>query len=300
MAATKPVYLIDASIYIFRSYFAMPDRWFSPEGYSVNAVYGYFQFLLKFLDQQQPKFIGAAFDESLGTCFRNEIYQDYKSSRVLPDEELAFQLEGCRVLTELMGISSHGSQIYEADDLIATMANLARINNRPVCIVSRDKDLGQLIRRKHDSLWDYAAEKRYSKTNFFEHYRVRPDQLIDYLRLVGDPIDDIPGVPGIGKKTASDLLAIFGSVYNMQMNLDKVADCPIRGAKSIASKIHSFEEQLEMTHVLITLIDDAPMGIGFDDLQWQKPSLSALEEFIEDYGLGNRLRSQLQRYQWIN
>ncbi|MEE8057293.1 MAG: PIN domain-containing protein [Pseudomonadales bacterium] len=123
---TQPVYLIDASIYIFRAWFAIPDGWYSPEGYSVNALYGYTQLLLKFLQIVRPTRVAAAYDESLGSCFRNEIYPDYKSSRALPDEALAFQLAACKSLTEIMGITSLASVRYEADDIIATLASRAQ------------------------------------------------------------------------------------------------------------------------------------------------------------------------------
>ena len=132
---SQPVYLIDASIYIFRAYFAIPDEWHSPDGHSVNALYGYTQFLLKFLQQTKPDRIAAAYDESLGSCFRNDIYPDYKSSRALPDEELAFQLSACRGLTELLGIMSPASERYEADDIIATLATQAQQQGESVAIV---------------------------------------------------------------------------------------------------------------------------------------------------------------------
>ena len=115
------VWLIDASIYIFRAYFSLPDRWHTAEGMPLNAVYGYVGFLLDFLAETEvPPHCAAAFDESLGTCFRNDIYAQYKASRELPDEALALQLEACRKVTECLGIPSYSGQRYEADDYLRT------------------------------------------------------------------------------------------------------------------------------------------------------------------------------------
>ena len=111
MAANR-LWLLDASIYIFRAWFSMPDRWHTPDGMPLNAVYGYTRFLLEFIEQQQPANLAAAFDESLGSCFRNDIYPAYKASRELPDEALAFQLEACRSVTELLAVPAFsGSRI---------------------------------------------------------------------------------------------------------------------------------------------------------------------------------------------
>ena len=123
------LYLVDASIYIFRAYFSLPERWPSPQGYPQNAVYGYTSFLLAFIQDlgaRQSHCVAATFDESLGSCYRNRIYPDYKVSRELPDEALAYQLDACRRVTELMGIACFAGSEYEADDYIATLARLGR------------------------------------------------------------------------------------------------------------------------------------------------------------------------------
>src|SRR5690554_4872288 len=111
--APKPSLLLDASIFIFQYYFSLPDNWLSEEGYSTNAVYGYTAFLLRLLEEQRPEHIAACFDESLGSCFRNSIYLDYKCSRPPADEALAFQLRACREVSELLGIASFSSSDYE-------------------------------------------------------------------------------------------------------------------------------------------------------------------------------------------
>jgi 5'-3' exonuclease len=294
---SQTVYLVDASIYIFRAYFSIPDEWHSPDGHSVNALYGYTQFLLKFLHGAQPEKIAVAYDESLGRCFRNDIYPTYKTSRALPDEALAFQLSACKQLTEIIGLSSHASERYEADDIIATFAGRARKRGDKVIIVTRDKDLGQLLLNADDCLWDFAADKYIYPQDFNDHFGVMPAQLIDYLSLVGDRIDDIPGVHGIGKKTAARLLQQFASVDAIYSDLGAVAGCGLRGAKKIALKLAEYQQQVRMAQNLIRLEDRVPLGSD-EQLVWQPPALASVRHFLDEFGLGQRFQRQLENCYW--
>jgi 5'-3' exonuclease len=243
-----PVYLIDASIYIFRAWFSLPDRWHTQDGFPLNAVYGYAAFLLDLLEEVaagQEVIIAAAFDESLRTCFRNKLYADYKQSRELPDEALALQLRCCRELTEVLCIASYGGIKYEADDYIGSLARLAREQGLSCCVVSRDKDLGQLLLGPQDTLWDAAGGGRMQRGEFTEKFGVAPEQLADYLALVGDPGDDIPGVPGIGAKTAAQLLQTFGSLDQLRYRFDQLSQSGIRGAARISQNLqHSWGQAL--------------------------------------------------------
>jgi 5'-3' exonuclease len=293
----QPVYLIDASIYIFRAYFSYPDEWHSPDGYSVNALCGYTQFLLKFLKQTRPNYIAAAYDESLGSCFRNDIYSGYKSSRALPDTGLAFQLNACKGLTELMGIMSPASHRYEADDIIATLARQSQQNGKSVAIVTRDKDLGQLLKNKDDFLWGYAADKRIYTANANEYFGVNSEQILDYLSLVGDSVDDIPGVPGIGKKTAINLLQKFGSIMKMFEDLSAVADSPIRGAKAMAQKLDDYRDQIAVAQALVKLELNVPL-VHSERLAWQPPALEVIRYYLDQFGLGGRFQNQLENCYW--
>lgn len=297
LSTQQPVYLIDASIYIFRAYFSMPDEWFSPDGYSVNALYGYTQFVLKFLQRTRPEYVAAAYDESLGSCFRNDIYPAYKESRALPDESLAFQLQACKGLTELLGIVSPASERYEADDIIASLATQYAAKNYPITIVSRDKDLGQLLLKSEHILWDFAADTRLDQSSFFAHYGVQAEQLVDFLALVGDSIDDIPGVPGIGKKTAAALLQQFGSIDKMQTNISAVASSGLRGALGISQKLSEHGQQIAMAKQLIKLKTDITELQGID-LAWQPPSIDTLHYYLDEFGLAKRFEKQLQACYW--
>jgi len=294
----QPVFLLDASIYIFRAYFALPDNWHSPEGYPVNALYGYTKFLLNYLDQQQPQQVAAAFDESLGTCFRNELHPEYKCSRVLPDETLAFQLSACKAVTSVLGVPSFASSRFEADDIIATLAYKARGAGRSVVILSKDKDLGQLLVNTQDKLYDPATGTLLDQVAFKKKYGIAPKLMIDYQMLVGDRIDDIPGVPGIGSKTACLLVNQFGTVDHMLKRLDDIAAAPIRGARSIASKLENFQSQFEITRQLLTLRNDVALGRRSNQLKWKKPKRVNVEAFFNEFGL-TPLIKQLDKYSWL-
>ncbi len=152
-------YLIDSSIYIFRSYFSLPDNWQALDsGYPTNAVYGFTGFLLDLLRNKNPQYLFCAFDESLGSGFRHQLCPDYKANRELPDEALAFQLNACRQLCRVLGIAEMASNTYEADDLIAAVARRTRQENAQPVVVTRDKDLTQII-ESGDLYWDLARRR---------------------------------------------------------------------------------------------------------------------------------------------
>ncbi len=294
--SSSPVCLIDASIYIFRYYFSLPDNWVSrDEGFGTGAVYGYSTFLLRLLEKEQPRHMAACYDESLGQCFRNELYPDYKISRPYPDEALAFQLRACRRFGEILGIASFASQSHEADDLIGTLARMLRGSPHPVAILTRDKDLGQLICRPQDYLWDHGADRRAYAPDLEVKMGVRPDQLVDYLALVGDSIDDIPGVPGVGPKTAAGLLRHFGSLDALWADLAAVATLPIRGAKTLAAKLEAHREQVALSRQLATIVDDLPLGVTLADLQVRPVDWWALEEFADEMGFGEGFVTRTRR-----
>lgn len=248
------VWLLDASIYIFRAWFSLPDRWHTEQGMPLNAVYGYAGFLCDFIGHARSgHWVAAAFDESLGTCFRNEIYPQYKASRELPDEGLAFQLQSCRRLTELSGINCYGGPRYEADDYLATLAALAKGQGMPITVLTRDKDLGQLLQDENDSWWDFAADRRLDTIGFKQRFGVRPDQFADYLALVGDSIDDIPGVPGVGTKTAAAVINELGDVESILAQLERLPALPVRGAARLPEKLAAHAEQLRVSRKLAAL-----------------------------------------------
>lgn len=281
-------YLVDASVYIFRYYFALPPNWESRSGYSTEAVYGFSNFLLDLL-ARRPSHIACAFDESLGNCFRNDIYSDYKCSRALPDEALAYQLAACREMAEALGIACYASDRFEADDILATLTRRCVDSGCAPVIVTRDKDLGQLLDRGAASLWDFAADQHLGRAEIVQKFGVCPGQIADYLALVGDAIDDIPGVPGIGAKTAARLLAEFDGVESLIANADRVATLKIRGAAGIANKIAEFAEQMRMALRLAELDYTVPLGIrkpGIESLARGSVEPDLAIALAEEFGIG--------------
>ncbi|WP_105103877.1 5'-3' exonuclease [Microbulbifer pacificus] len=294
------IYLVDASVYIFRYYFALPPNWESRSGYNTEAVYGFSNFLLDLLSRN-PGHIACAFDESLGNCFRNDIYPDYKSSRVLPDEALAFQLAACREMAEALGIASFASERFEADDILASLTRLCAANNCAPVVVTRDKDLGQLLDQGAASLWDFAANQILDRESIRQKFGVVPAQIADYLALVGDSIDDIPGVPGIGAKTAARLLEAFADVDALIANTAQIADLKLRGAKGIAEKIAGHADQIRMARQLAQLEYAVPLGIGFDALARKPVAPEYAVALAEEFGLGGlagKIRRTLNGHQW--
>lgn len=310
MIQTDGCYLVDASVYIFRAYFSLPDQWHTAEGDSTFAVYGYCRFLLNLLHtlgDEPPAGIGVCFDESLGTCFRNDIYPDYKASRVLPDENLAFQLECCKTVTQLMGIATYASQRFEADDLIATLCRKWRASSAsPAVIVTADKDLGQLLLRPQDQWWnpDFGRQRpgtSRDRDGVFQQFGVWPEQFSDYLALVGDPVDDIPGVPGIGPKKAAALLQQWPTLEQIFTSLSAIETSEIRGARSLVKVLQQHQAQARMARELARCSDVVPELLSsMSELEVRPASRSELVEFVSLLGLGVGLQKDIQRLSWLS
>jgi len=283
-------WLIDASIYIFRAWFSLPDQWHTRDGWPVHAVYGYTRFLLDFVAAtDNASHCAAAFDESLGTCFRNDIYPDYKSSRDLPDAALAFQLRACREITERLGIPCYGGERYEADDYLATLANLFQQRDIPVTVVTRDKDLGQIVQGPGDQWWDFAQNVTLDTAAFRDKFGVAPHQFADYLALVGDPVDDIPGVPGVGAKTAAGLLQAFDNLEVLGGALDQVAGLSIRGAAGLQTRLQEHWPQVLLARQLTGLATAIPEVNRLPEFQLRAPAIEHVIEYLDELNIAGPL-----------
>lgn len=293
----KPLYLVDASIYIFRSYFGLPESITNANGSPANAVHGYTSFLGQLLRKARPQYITAAFDESLDQCFRNELYPGYKANRSLPDPELAQQLRWCRELTELLGIKTYASARFEADDLIGSLASRMRAHRFRMVYVTGDKDLGQLLVRQ-DRLWDFANDRFYAHGDILERFGVAPHQLVDYLALAGDAIDNIPGVPGIGARSAAALLQEFGSLdrlytYLSHHDLRQRNGLSLRGTDRAQKLLTKHEQQARLSQALARIASHAPVRPKPQSLRRKPVSRKKLMAWLEENGFGVRLRTQL-------
>ena len=285
-------FLIDSSIYIFRSYFTLPENWRAQEsGYPTNAVYGFTAFLLDILRQKQPDYLFCAFDESLGSGFRHQLCADYKANRELPDDALAFQLNACRQLCRVLGVSEMASTTYEADDLIgAVAANVRKMSGQPV-IVSRDKDLTQLI-QSGDLYWDFGKSQPQTQDQLESQLELGCGQMADYLALVGDSSDNIAGVPGVGAKTAKQLLSHFRSVNDILAHLDQLQDLPVRGAKKLADKFNHHRDQVLLSRRLATIVTDIEQAPNVNEIGWQGIYYDAFDIFCEEMGFANAFASR--------
>jgi DNA polymerase-1 len=287
-------YLIDASIFIFRAWFSIPDDMMDADNNPTNALYGFARFLGDFLESVQPVYVAAAFDESLRTSFRNQIYPDYKANREPAPPELKRQFQLCRKVTRALGVMDCADVGYEADDLIGTMATSMRKAGHPVTIVTRDKDLLQIL-QEGDRMWDYAGGKTIHYHQVTDKLGVRAEQVVDYLALAGDSVDNIPGARGIGPKTAAELLKYFDSVDNLYANLDRVSGVPVRGAGTLGARLAEHRDAVEMSRSLARIRCDAPIDASESILARRAPALDELNDFYDEVDFGEGLRRQAQR-----
>ncbi|HEY7753903.1 MAG TPA: 5'-3' exonuclease H3TH domain-containing protein [Steroidobacteraceae bacterium] len=293
-AGGRPVHLIDASYFVFRAYYSVGIEMTDGDGQPVNALYGFGRFLGDLLEQSKATHVAVAFDESLSSSFRNEIFPAYKANREPAPPELKRQFGLCRELCRLMGVAEFSSPTHEADDIIGTIATRLRPRGHSSVLVTRDKDLAQLI-REGDAYWDYAGERRYAYGEIEEQFGVRPERMADYLALTGDSVDNIPGVPGVGPKTASALLRRFASLEELYDRLDQVPSLPIRGAARLPEKLREHRETAFFARRLTTIACDMPLEVTADVLERRKPDVPKLEAFYDAAKFGAALRRQAER-----
>ena len=254
-----PVYLVDASLYIFQAHFSPQQQVWSRRAEDRSAFAGFARFLLRFLQVTRAAKLAVAFDESLFSGFRHQLYADYKANRVLPDDNLALQLAACASLCKVLGIAAYGSRQYEADDIIGTLSACVRREQAgddpdPVVIVTRDKDLCQLLHREADAVWDFNRGVRRHRQDIFQHYGIWPEQFPCFLGLTGDSIDCIPGVPGIGPVAARHLLQHFTNLDALFPQLEAVPGLGFRGARRCQALLAEHQQQALLSRQLATIV----------------------------------------------
>ena len=289
------VYLVDASIYIFRAWFSYQDEVTDSSGHLVNAVFGYADFLTSLLRQLKPAYIACAFDGSLATSFRNEIYPAYKANREPAPAELKYQFDLCRRLTRALGITEYSSKRFEADDILGTMASMMRAEQHPVTVITSDKDLTQLLQHEEDNWWDFARNIKLDHDGVLQRFGVKPNQIADMLALAGDVVDNIPGIPGIGPKTAAGLLQRFDNLDGIYTKLDQVDECGLRGAKRIKQLLIKHEDDARLARKLTVVSDQVPLQSKAAHLSWQGVEKEQIGEISEDLGF-----SSFRRRYWLD
>ena len=290
------VYFIDASFFVFRAYHSMPPDMVDADGNATHALYGFARFLSDILENVRPERIGVAFDITLRgeTSFRNGIYPAYKANRESPPADLERQFALCREFCRHMGVAEYASSQYEADDIIGTLAARSRAAGLRNVLVTRDKDLSQLI-RDGDVFWDYSGNARYHYDDIGPRFGAVPELIADFLALTGDSVDNIPGVPGVGKKTAALLFNAFGSLDELYENLHRVPELKLRGGAAVAAKLLAHKEAAYLARRLTGIVCDMPLDASLDDLKPREQDSGKLSCFFDTHGFGNILRQQARR-----
>ncbi|MFL6200025.1 MAG: 5'-3' exonuclease H3TH domain-containing protein [Thermoanaerobaculia bacterium] len=277
------VYLVDASPYIFRAYYSLPSSIRDPGGKRVGAVYGFASFLLKLIADEKVTHLGVAFDRNLNGSFRNRFYPPYKEQRQAPPADLVAQIDPCVEVASALGAFTCIDPEFEADDLIATLAGPLTAAGHQVVVVTSDKDLAQLV-SEQVTLYDFGKGERYTPREVHAKFGVRPDQITDLLALAGDPVDNIPGVQGIGRKSAAELLELYGHVEDLYENLDAVRFAKLRAAKSLYFRLAEGQENALLSKVLATVAADAPVAADLDDLAYEGADPERVDEIFARLG----------------
>jgi len=288
---SKPdVYLIDASIYVFRSYYSVGGEFRAINGDSINAVYGFTRFLTQFIHQTKATHIACAFDESLGTSYRNEIYPQYKANRDPAPDDLKRQFKLCQHVADVLGVTTYCDGYYEADDLVGTLAHHHHKLGHRNHIVTADKDLAQLV-KDNDTWWNYGKSDALESQGIYDKFGVHPNQIADFLALTGDSVDNIAGVPGVGAKTAKFLLNHFKTLDQVIERNKEITYLSFRGSKSCQKNIANNIDAALLARKLTNIITDIPL----DDYNVQRKPLdeNRLERLFSYMKFGPILRRSI-------
>ena len=269
------VVLVDASGFIFRAFHAIQILT-RPDGTPVNAVYGFITMLMKLLDDMQPDHIAIIFDSARKT-FRNDIDPSYKANRTEPPDELVPQFALVREATEAFNLDCIELNGFEADDLIATYTKEAINEGAEVTIVSSDKDLMQLVSDRV-TMFDSFKNKRIGPEQVQEKFGVSPEKVVDVQSLAGDSSDNVPGVPGIGIKTAAQLIHEFGDLDTLLARSSEIKQNKRR------ENLIEHADKARLSRELVRLRDDVPLTIPLSQLGRRQPDLVHLEQFLKDQG----------------
>jgi DNA polymerase-1 len=276
------LYLIDLSGYVFRAYHAISPLT-SPSGEPTHATYGTVTMLSKLIAQRKPAYLGIAMDPSGGT-FRDQIDARYKAHRPPPPPDLMVQMGRCKEIVEAYRIPVFLAENLEADDLIAVAVERAKEKGLRVVIASSDKDLMQLVDDSRVMLWDAMRNKVYGTPEVIEKFGVPPEQVRDLLALVGDTSDNVPGVPGIGPKTAAELLQQLGSLEGIYASLDKVKRPRIR------ELLQQHEADARISQRLVTFHTEAPVVLDLEALRYGGADSARLRELFTELGFTQLLK----------
>lgn len=289
------LYLIDASVFIWRAWHSVPIDLVDPDGNPVNALHGFARFLGDLIERARPVHVAVAFDAAAAGSFRARLFPAYKANREPAPQELRRQFMLCRYVCEALGVRSFTSHEYEADDIVGTLALRMRAAGENVTVVTRDKDLAQLI-RPGDEYWDYIGEVRFGYDQIAARFGVQPERMACFLALTGDAVDNIPGVPGVGRKTASLLFRHFESLAHLYDDLDRVLKLrQLRNPGFVCGQLRDHRESAFLARQLTQIACDVPIDADLERIARRPPDLDALNDFYDTVGFGRLLRNQAER-----
>lgn len=278
--APNPLVLVDGSSYLYRAFHAFPPLTNSA-GEPTGAMYGVLNMLKSLISQVQPSHIAVVFDAK-GKTFRDEMFEQYKSHRPPMPDDLRKQIQPLHDIIRALGIPLLVIEGVEADDVIGTLAVAASKANQKVLISTGDKDMAQLV-DDNIMLINTMNNTLLDRDAVIEKYGIPPELIIDYLALMGDSADNIPGVAGVGEKTALGLLQGIGSMAEIYANLDKVAELPIRGAKKLGDKLLAEKEMADLSYRLATIKTDVALDITPEQLTLGASNNDQLTEYFGRY-----------------
>ncbi|OMH27996.1 DNA polymerase I [Motiliproteus sp. MSK22-1] len=265
-SANLPVILVDGSSYLYRAFFASQQADLrNSEGFPTGAVRVVTSMLRSLLKQYPESPVMVIFDAK-GKTFRDDIFPEYKANRPSMPDDLRVQIEPIHDIIRAMGLPLVAVEGVEADDVIGTLARQASSAKRHTLISTGDKDMAQLV-DEHVNLINTMTDTHMDRDGVIEKFGIPPELIIDFLALMGDKVDNIPGVPGVGEKTALGLLQGLGSIKNIYENLDKVAELGFRGAKTMAKKLEAHRQDADLSYTLATIKTDVELELGIEDIQ---------------------------------
>src|SRR5262245_16665876 len=276
----KPVYVVDAMNYIHRAYYSLPDSITAPSGMLTNAVFGYLRTLLRIINERKPEYIAAAFEGD--TSFRNRLFVDYKANRKQPPDKLEAQFDLCRRITEAIGVACVEVDDYEADDVIGTIATRMSSLGYRVVVVTGDKDMSKLV-CESVYVYDMGKGQFLDEAGVYQKFGVSPRQIPDLLALHGDHIDNIPGVMGVGEKTARQILSVCGTIEDLtDTNLN--AKLRFRGRDEILRRIRENMETVRISRKLATICCEAPIEVSPEVLRYRRADRRTLDPLCRKLG----------------
>ena len=278
---SQAVYIIDAMNYIYRAYHSIPDSITAPSGMLTNAVLGYLRTLLRIVKEHNPGHMVAAFEKD--SSFRSAMFTGYKANRKAMPDRLVPQIDYCRQITEAIGVTCLEADDFEADDVIGTVAVRMSELGYAAVIVSGDKDMSQLV-CGGIRVYDMAKEVWLDEKGVHNKFGVTPSQIPDLLALHGDSIDNIPGVTGVGEKTARKILSVCRSVEDIVDFPELLTELKFRGRDEILSKIRSNFETVRLSRRLATICCDVPIEVTPERVRYRRGDMNLLGPLCKTLG----------------